>query len=52
MVTLLIVLLAIWIIVAILGVVIKGLVWITVIAAVLFVATAAIGVVRRRGLNK
>ena len=52
MVTLLIVLLAIWIIVAILGVVIKGLVWITVIAAVLFVATVAIGVVRRRSVNK
>lgn len=52
MVTLLIVLLAIWVIVAILGVVIKGLVWITIIAVVLFVATAAIGVARRRAVNK
>ena len=52
MVTLVIVLLAIWVIVAILGVVIKGLVWVTVIAAVLFIATVAIGVVRRRAVNK
>jgi uncharacterized ion transporter superfamily protein YfcC len=52
MVTLVIVLLAIWVIVAILGVVIKGLFWVTVIAAVLFVATVAIGVVRRRAVNK
>jgi len=52
MVTLVIVLLAIWVIVAILGVVIKGLLWVTVIAAVLFIATVAIGVVRRRAVNK
>jgi len=45
--TLIIVLLAIWLILSILGFVIKGLFWLAVIGIVLFVATAIIGVVRR-----
>ena len=41
------VLLAIWLVVSILGAVVRGLFWLTVLGAVLFVATAAIGWVRR-----
>ncbi len=46
------VLLVIWLVLAVLGFVIKGLLWLAVVAAVLFVATAAIGWVRRKALNK
>ena len=46
------VLLVIWLVLAVLGFVIKGLLWLAVVAAVLFVATAAIGWVRRNALNK
>jgi hypothetical protein len=42
------VLLVVWLVLAILGAVIKGLFWLTVVAAVLFVATAAWGYLRRR----
>jgi hypothetical protein len=48
MVGLVVGLLVIWLILAVLGLVIKGLFWLFVIAAVLFVATAIIGWVRRR----
>ena len=37
------VLLAIWLVVSILGAVVRGLFWLTVLGVVLFVATAAIG---------
>ena len=46
------VLLVIWLVLAVLGFVIKGLFWLAVVAAVLFVATAAVGWVRRNALNK
>ncbi|UIK89495.1 hypothetical protein [Arthrobacter polaris] len=52
MVTLVIVLLAVWLIVAVIGVVFKGLLWLAVVAMILFVATAAIGWVRRKTLEK
>lgn len=45
-------LLVLWLVLAILGFVIKGLLWLAVVAAILFVATAAIGWVRRNALNK
>ncbi|MDQ4020329.1 MAG: hypothetical protein M3257_01535 [Actinomycetota bacterium] len=41
-------LLIVWLVVAILGAVIKGLFWLTVVGAVLFVATGAYGFLRRR----
>ena len=41
-------LLVIWVILAVLGLVVKGLFWLFVIAAVLFVATGVFGWVRRR----
>jgi uncharacterized membrane protein (Fun14 family) len=41
-------LLAIWLVVTVIGVVIKGLFWLAVIGLVFFVATAALGWNRRR----
>ena len=46
--TLLVVLLVVWLILAILGFVIKGLVWLAIVAIVLFIATAILGFIRRR----
>ena len=42
-------LLAIWLVLALLGFVIKGLFWLAVIAIVLFVVTAIVGYIRRGG---
>ena len=42
-------LLAIWLVVTVLGAVIKGLFWLAVIALIFFVATAALGWNKRRG---
>jgi hypothetical protein len=52
MITLVIVLLAIWLIVAVIGFVFKGLMWLAVVAIILFVATFAIGWVRRKAVNR
>ncbi|MCQ9164304.1 MULTISPECIES: hypothetical protein [unclassified Arthrobacter] len=52
MVGILITLLVIWVVLSILGFVIKGLLWLAVIAVILFVATGVIGWVRRNALNK
>ncbi|MGA7203809.1 MAG: hypothetical protein WBX27_04160 [Specibacter sp.] len=52
MITLVIVLLAIWLIVAVVGFVFKGLMWLAVVAIILFVATAAIGWVRRKAVER
>ncbi|ACZ32230.1 hypothetical protein Xcel_3230 [Xylanimonas cellulosilytica DSM 15894] len=48
MVILIVVLLAAWLILSILGFVIEGLLWLGVIGIVLFIATAVIGAIRRR----
>ncbi|MEQ3549613.1 hypothetical protein WIS52_03930 [Pseudonocardia nematodicida] len=42
------VLLVVWLVLAVLGFVVKGLLWLAVIGIVLFVATAAWGAVKRR----
>ncbi|MGI9004349.1 MAG: hypothetical protein ACR2GH_22305 [Pseudonocardia sp.] len=42
------VLLVVWLVLAILGAVIKGLFWLTILGVVLFLATAAYGAIRRR----
>jgi hypothetical protein len=42
------ILLVVWLVLAIIGAVIKGLFWLTVIGAVLFVGTAAFGYLKRR----
>lgn len=47
MLTLVIVLLAIWLVLAIVGFAIEGIFWLGVVGVVLFVATAIIGWVRR-----
>ncbi|SEE25515.1 hypothetical protein SAMN04489740_0979 [Arthrobacter alpinus] len=52
MATLVIVLLALWLILAVVGVAVKGLLWLAAIAAILFVATAAIGWVRRNAIDR
>ncbi|MGC9669642.1 hypothetical protein ACNTMW_24215 [Planosporangium sp. 12N6] len=48
MVGLIIALLVIWLILAVLGLALKGLFWLFVIGAILFVATAVLGFIRRR----
>lgn len=45
-------LLVIWAILAVLGIVIKGLFWLIIVGAVLFVATAVIGFVKREALGR
>jgi hypothetical protein len=52
MLVLLIVLLVLWLILAIVGFAIKGLLWLAIIGIVLFVGTAAIGVVRGKALRR
>lgn len=42
------VLLVVWLVVAVLGAVIEGLFWLTVVGALLFLATAGYGYLRRR----
>lgn len=49
---LLILLLVIWLILIILGVVIKGLVWLVILGAILFVATTVVGFVKRKSLGR
>lgn len=52
MLILVIVLLAVWLIVAIIGFTFHGLVWLAVIGVVLFLATAAISFVRRSAVRR
>jgi hypothetical protein len=52
MLILLIVLLALWLIVAIIGFAMETLLWLGIIGIVLFVATAIIGLVRSRASRK
>lgn len=44
----LVALLVVWIVLAVLGFVIKGLIWLAIIGLVLFVATAVWGALKRR----
>ncbi|MDJ0313217.1 hypothetical protein [Arthrobacter sp. H35-D1] len=52
MLQILVVLLVIWLVLVLLGFVIKGLFWLAVIGIVLFIATAAVGWVRRKAMSK
>ncbi|EFL09322.1 predicted protein [Streptomyces sp. AA4] len=45
-------LLVIWLVCIVLGVVIKGLFWLVIVGAVLFLATAAVGFVKRAALGR
>ncbi|MDT8913161.1 hypothetical protein [Amycolatopsis sp. PS_44_ISF1] len=46
------VLLVIWLVCVVLGFVIKGLFWLVIVGAVLFVATAVVGFVKRKAVNR
>jgi hypothetical protein len=48
MLILVIVLLVLWLILSVVGIAIKGLLWLAVIGIILFVATLLIGIIRRR----
>lgn len=52
MLVLVIVLLAAWLIVSVLGFAISGLLWLGLIGVVLFIGTAAIGAVRRKSVRR
>lgn len=52
MLVLLIVLLAMWLVLAVVGFALKGLVWLGIIGIVLFLGTAAVGAARRRSLRR
>jgi hypothetical protein len=50
--TLLVVLLVLWLIAAVVGFAIKGLLWLAIIAIILFVGTSVIGGIRRSAITK
>jgi hypothetical protein len=52
MLVLLIVLLVLWLILTVVGFAIKGLLWLAIIGLILFLGTAAIGVIRRRAARR
>jgi len=45
------VLLVVWVVLAVIGFVVKGLVWLAIVGIVLFLATAAFGWVRRKAVR-
>jgi hypothetical protein len=45
-------LLVIWVVLSVIGFVVKGLIWLAVIGVVLFLGTAAIGFVRRKSVGR
>jgi hypothetical protein len=52
MVGLLLALLVIWVVLSIIGFVVKGLIWLAVIGVILFLGTAAISFVRRKTIGR
>ena len=52
MLILVVVLLAAWLIVSIIGFAMEGLIWLGIVGVVLFVGTAVIGAVRRKALRR
>lgn len=52
MLVLVIVLLALWLILTVVGFAIEGLIWLAIIGIILFVGTAAVGLVRRKALHR
>lgn len=52
MLILIIVLLVLWLVTAVIGFAFKGLMWLAVIGIVLFVGTAAVGVIRRKAHHR
>lgn len=52
MLILVVVLLAVWLIVSIVGFAMEGLMWLGIVGIVLFLGTAVIGAVRRKSLRR
>jgi hypothetical protein len=52
MVALLALFLIVWLVVVVLGIAIKGLFWLVIVGAILFVATGVIGFVKREALGR
>lgn len=52
MLVLVVVLLAAWLIVSVIGFAIKGLIWLGIVGVILFVATAVVGAIRRRTIRR
>lgn len=52
MLGLLVLFLVVWLVVVVLGIAIKGLFWLVVIGAILFVVTGVIGFVKREALSR
>lgn len=52
MLILVVVLLAAWLIISIVGFAMKGLMWLGIVGIVLFLGTAVVGVVRRRAIRR
>jgi len=52
MLILLVVLLAAWLILSIVGFALEGLIWLGIVGVVLFVGTAIVGAVRRKALRR
>ncbi|MDQ3761913.1 MAG: hypothetical protein M3460_09495 [Actinomycetota bacterium] len=52
MVVLIIVLLVLWLVAAVIGFAFEGLLWLAIIGIILFVATVAIGFVRRNAIRR
>ncbi|EOD65146.1 MULTISPECIES: hypothetical protein [Amycolatopsis] len=48
----LVALLVVWAVLVVLGIVVKGLFWLIIVGAVLFVATGVIGFVKREALGR
>ena len=45
-------LLVVWLVLSVLGFVVKGLVWLAILGIILFIGTAAIGAARRRSIGR
>lgn len=52
MLVLIIVLLMAWLILSVVGFAIKGLLWLAIVGIILFLGTAAIGLVRRKAIHR
>jgi hypothetical protein len=50
--TLLVVLLVLWLLIAVVGFALKGLLWLAVVAIILLVGTSVVGGIRRSAINK
>jgi hypothetical protein len=52
MIGLIVALLVVWLVLSVLGFIVKGLVWLAIIGLILFVGTAAIGFARRKTVGR